>query len=278
MINRVKNLVKKMLLGGGKSPIVKVTLNTVAPSERFVGKKVLVTGGSSGIGLEIAKEFLNEGAEVMITGRNTARLEEAKQKLNNPRLKTIEWDVADVPSLDTKFVAAVAEMGHFDIFINNAGVWEEPQWETIIESIYDKICDTNAKGLFFMCQQEGSYLKTNKILGKIVNICSVEGMMSKFQPYTVSKWSSIAITRGAAKEFVKHGIVVNGVAPGVVATNISAWSRSINVGENAYVEIQKTHRFTTVEEIASMALYLSSDMASNIIGQVIAIDGGWVLN
>lgn len=109
-----------MLLGG--KTVVKVSLNTVASSERFVGKKVLVTGGSSGIGLEIAKEFLAEGAEVMITGRNAVRLDEAKQKLDNPRLKTIEWDVADVSSLDTKFVVAVAEMGHF-VFISTMPVF-----------------------------------------------------------------------------------------------------------------------------------------------------------
>lgn len=276
MIAIFKSLTKRFLFES-KPNIVKVSLNTIAPSERFVGKKVLVTGGSSGIGLEIAKEFLAEGAEVMITGRNRERLEEAKQKLNSPCLKTIEWDVADVSSLDTKFIAAVTQMGHFDIFINNAGIWDGTPWDEVSEDLYDKICDTNAKGLFFMCQQEGDYFKNNSIKGRIVNICSVEGTMSKFQPYTVSKWSSIAITQGAALEFVKNGIVVNGIAPGLVATNISAWSSEKNVSEDAYVDSHKTHRFTTVEEIASMALYLSSDMASNIIGQVIAIDGGWTL-
>ncbi len=263
-------------MGGGKN-VVKINLSTVSPSERFVRKKILVTGGSSGIGFEIAKEFLEEGAEVMITGRNKIRLEEAKQKLNNTRLSTIVWDVSNVAELDTKFISAVAKMGWFDIFINNAGIWEEPSWSTITEEVYDKICDINAKGLFFMCQSEGSYFKSNNIQGRIVNICSVEGMMSKFQPYTVSKWSSIAITQGAAMEFVKFGVVVNGIAPGVVATNISQWAREKDISKDAFVWLHKTHRFTTVEEIASMALYLSSDMASNIIGQIIAIDGGWAL-
>ena len=276
MISRIKSLLKRTLYRESKT-VVKITLNTVAPSKRFVGKKVLVTGGSSGIGYEIAKEFLAEGADVTITGRNKGRLEEAKKKLNSPYLKTIEWDVADVSSLDTKFISAVAQMGHFDIFINNAGIWDGTPWDKVSEDLYDKICNTNAKGLFFMCQQEGDYLKNNSIKGRIVNICSVEGTMSKFQPYTVSKWSSIAITQGAALEFVKNGIVVNGIAPGLVATNISAWSSEKDVSEDAYVDSHKTHRFTTVEEIASMALYLSSDMASNIIGQIIAIDGGWAL-
>lgn len=250
----------------------------LAPTERFVGKKILVTGGSSGIGLEIAKEFLAEGAEVMITGRNVARLEEAKQNLNNPRLKTIEWDVADVPSLDTKFVAAVTEMGHFDIFINNAGIYEASPWNQIKEDEFDKVNDINCKGLFFMCQQEGEYLKSNGIQGKIVNINSIAGLKSGFDAYSVSKWGSVCITRSMAALMAPYGIAVNGIAPGNVVTNIHDGVRGKDVMENAYMPQHKTKRYTLVEEIASMALYLSSDMASNIIGQVIAIDGGWVLN
>jgi len=274
----IKGIVKRCITLFQSKTVVKVFLNTVVPSERFVGHKVLVTGGSSGIGLEIAKEFLAEGAEVMITGRNAVRLEEAKQKLNNPRLKTIEWDVADVPSLDTMFVAAVAEMGHFDIFINNAGIYEASPWNQIKEDEFDKVNDINCKGLFFMCQQEGEYLKTNGIQGKIVNINSIAGLKSGFDAYSVSKWGSVCITRSMAALMAPYGIVVNGIAPGNVVTNIHDGVRGKDVMDNAYMPQHKTKRYTLVEEIASMALYLSSDMASNIIGQVIAIDGGWVLN
>lgn len=258
--------------------VVKISLNTVAPSERFVGKKVLITGGSSGIGFEIAKEFLAEGADVMITGRNAMRLEGTKQKLNNHRLKTIEWDVADVSTLDTKFVAAVTEMGHFDIFINNAGIYEASPWNQIKEDEYDKVNDINCKGLFFMCQHEADYFLKNDIKGKIVNINSIAGIKSGFDAYSVSKWGSMCITRGLAAKMAPHGIVINGIAPGNVVTNIHDGVREKDVMENAYMPQHKTNRYTLVEEIASMALYLSSDMASNIIGQVIAIDGGWVLN
>ena len=274
---KVKSLVKRMIVGGGKS-VIKVTLNTVSPSERFVGKKVLVTGGSSGIGLEIAKEFLDEGAEVMITGRNAARLEEAKQKLNNPHLKTIEWDVADVTSLDNKFIAAVSEMENFDIFINNAGIYEASPWNTIKEDEYDRVNDINCKGLFFMCQQEADYFLKNDIKGRIVNINSIAGIKSGFDAYSVSKWGSMCITRSLAAKMAPHGIVINGIAPGNVVTNIHDGVRGKDVMENAYMPQHKTKRYTLVEEIASMALYLCSDIASNIIGQVIAIDGGWVLN
>lgn len=274
----IKAIVKRFITLFRPKTVVKISLNTVAPSERFVGKKILISGGSSGIGFEIAKEFLAEGADVMIIGRNATRLEETKQKLNNHRLKTIEWDVADVSSLDTKFIAAVTEMGHFDIFINNAGIYEASPWNQIKEDEYDKVNDINCKGLFFMCQHEAEYFLKNGIKGKIVNINSIAGIKSGFDAYSVSKWGSMCITRGLAAKMAPHGIVINGIAPGNVVTNIHDGVRDKDVMENAYMPQHKTNRYTLVEEIASMALYLSSDMASNIIGQVISIDGGWVLN
>lgn len=277
MLSRVKRILKKILFGN-KKIIVKVQLNTVVSSERFAGKKVLISGGSSGIGFEIAKEFLDEGAEVMITGRSKERLEESKHILNNEKLKIIDWDVADVTALDTKFVEAVAEMGQIDIFINNAGIYEASPWNEIKEQEYDKVNDINCKGLFFMCQQEADYFLKNGIKGRIVNINSIAGIKSGFDAYSVSKWGSICITRSMAAKMAPHGIVVNGIAPGNVVTNIHDGVRGKDVMDNAYMPQHKTQRYTLVEEIASMALYLSSDMASNIIGQVIAIDGGWVLN
>lgn len=273
----IKDIAKQILSIGHKT-IVKVTLSTVAPSERFTGKKVLVTGGGSGIGFEIAKEFLAEGAEVMITGRNKERLEEAKQKLNNPKVKVMDWDVADVKELDEKFVTAVEVMGAFDIFINNAGIYAASPWNQIKEEEYDKVSDINCKGLFFMCQHEADYFLKNNIKGKIVNINSIAGLKSGFDAYSVSKWGSMCITRSLAAKMAPYGIVINGIAPGNVVTNIHDGVRGKNVMDNAYMPQHKTNRYTLVEEIASMALYLSSDMASNIIGQVIAIDGGWVLN
>ena len=272
----IKGIIKRLLTG--RNTVVKVSLNTIAPSERFVGKRVLITGGSSGIGLEIAKEFLAEGAEVMITGRNISRLEETQQTLNDSHLNVIEWDVADVKTLDKKFATAIEEMGGFDIFINNAGIYEASPWNKIKEEEYDEVNDINCKGLFFMCQQEADYLKNNGIKGKIVNINSIAGLKSGFDAYSVSKWGSVCITRSLAAMMAPYGIVINGIAPGNVVTNIHDGVRGKDVMADAYMPQHKTKRYTLVEEIASMALYLSSDMASNIIGQVIAIDGGWALN
>lgn len=273
----IRNLIK-YLKGGG---VVYVSVNTVNPLDRFKNKRVLVTGGTSGIGLEISKEFLAEGAEVMITGRRQEVLDRTKSELRtsyNDRIHTIVWDVANVPDAKSKLDEVSKVMNGIDIIINNAGIYESAAWNQVTEDSYDRVNDINAKGLFFMCQAEGEYFIDNHIKGRIVNINSIAGIKSGFDPYSVSKWSSVCITKSIAKVLVKHGIVVNGIAPGNVVTNIHDGVRGKNVNDNAYMPSHLTERYTLVEEIASMALYLSSDMATNIIGQVIAIDGGWTLN
>lgn len=276
----IRNLIKYIRSGG----IIYVNLNTVNPSERFKGKHVLVTGGTSGIGLEIAKEFLAEGADVLITGRHQDALERTKSDLafsgkrENGNIYTITWDVSNVSDAKMKLEEAAKQMGGIDIIINNAGIYESSAWNQVTEESYDRVNDINAKGLFFMCQAEGEYFINNKIKGRIVNINSIAGIKSGFDPYSVSKWSSVCITKSIAKLLVTHGIVVNGIAPGNVVTNIHDGVRGKDVSDNAYMPSHLTQRYTLVEEIASMALYLSSDMATNIIGQVITIDGGWTLN
>lgn len=273
----IQNLIKYIKNGG----VVYVNVNTINASDRFKNKRVLVTGGTSGIGLEVAKEFLAEGAEVMITGRHLEVLDKIKTELSilyYDKIHTSIWDVANVSDAKLKLDEVSKVMNGIDIIINNAGIYESSAWNQVTEDSYDRVNNINAKGLFFMCQAEGEYFINNHIKGRIVNINSIAGLKSGFDPYSVSKWSSVCITKSIAKVLVKHGIVVNGIAPGNVVTNIHDGVRGKNVKDNAYMPSHLTERYTLVEEIASMALYLSSDMATNIIGQVIAIDGGWTLN
>lgn len=237
----------------------------------------MVTGGNSGIGLQIAKDFLAEGAEVYITGRNKEKLDKVKRNLNHDRLHTIVWDIADIAKQKENMAKFIQNAGKCDIFINNAGIYDAGAWNTITPEMYEKVNKTNAEALFFMCQQEGEYMVPNKIEGKIINIVSIAGIKSGFDPYSCSKWSASCITKGFAKEMVKHGILVNGIAPGNVVTNIHAGVRGKDVNANAYMPSHLTNRYVLVEEISSMALYLSSDAANSIVGQVIPIDGGWTL-
>ena len=268
----IKNFLKFMRAGG----VVYAPVSFVNANDRFRDKIILVTGGSSGIGYETAKQFLNEGGKVIITGRREDRIIEALDKLQSDNIKYLVWDISDVSIADSKLQEANSLFGHIDIFVNNAGVFKYDNWSKFDETTYDSIVDTNSKGLFFVCQAEGKYFITNKMRGKILNICSCFGIDARFDPYSISKWGSVCITKGLAKELVKYGIVVNGVAPGSVPTNITG--NLVNVQENAYAPEHLTKRWVLTEEVASLLLFLASDSANSIIGQVITVDGGYSLH
>lgn len=279
MIGRIKRYTKNLLKYIKSGGVVLIQFDKVSPGKRFEGKCVLVTGGSSGIGFETAREYLAEGAEVIITGRHESALKEAKEKLSSDKLHTIVWDVSDIKSIPQKMQEAdrLLDGKNIDYFINNAGVYIPENLKEYDESTYDLIMATNTKGLFFMCQAEKKYFIDNSIRGKIINVCSARSLISGCDPYSISKWGAMCITKGLAKELIQYGIIVNGVAPGIVLTNISDWSKKQNINDNAYTQSHPTGRYTLVEEIAGMILYLSSDLGSNIVGEIVPIDGGWTL-
>lgn len=269
----LKNLLKFMRAGG----VVYAPVSFVNANERFVDKVILVTGGSTGIGFETARQLVAEGAKVIITARREERLKEAAEKINSDNLKYLVWDISDVTGFEDKMKEAISLFGSIDIFINNAGVFKYDAWKNFDEKTYDCMLDTNTKGLFFMCQTEGKYLVGAKKRGKILNVCSSFGVDARFDPYSVSKWGSVCITKGLAKELVKYGIIVNGVAPGSVPTNIVD-DKVVDVEDNAYAPEHLTKRWVLTEEVASLLLFLASNSANSIIGQVITVDGGYSLH
>lgn len=258
--------------------VVYTNVSLVSPNNQLKGKTVFISGGTSGIGLGIAKCFLDEGAIVIISGRNEAKLKEVSNRLNSNKLHTIHWDCSDEKIASEKLSLLVSTIGHIDIFINNAGVYDSASWDTVTPEMYDSVIDTNQRGLYFMCQEEGKYFVNNNRKGKIINITSIAGILSGFNPYNVSKWGAACITRGLAKELVMKGVCVNAIAPGNVVTNIHKGVQGKSVEDNAYTSQHPTGRYTLVEEVASLALLLASDSSNNMTGQVIAIDGGWTLN
>lgn len=270
----ISNL-KKFITTGG---VVYANISVVAPNQILAGKTIFISGGTSGIGLGIAKMFLQEGGKVIISGRFEQNLLDTKEKINNPNLYTIKWDISDEKICAEKIQTIVKKVGHIDVFVNNAGVYDSASWDYVTPEMYDKVVDTNQRGLFFMCQAEGKYFVENNREGKIINITSIAGILTGFNPYNVSKWGTTCITRGLAKELVHKGVLVNAIAPGNVVTNIHSGVRGKKVEDNAYTNQHPTGRYTLVEEVASLALYLASDASNNVVGQVIAIDGGWTLN
>lgn len=242
------------------------------PSKRFVGKNVMIIGGSSGMGLQIAKDFLSEGANVMIAARNQLRLIEVVKAIDNPHLHSITMNTADVNTILNGIKKTNEELGQIDIFINSAGVLRGN--ENPIEN-YDYVMNINHKGIYHCCRLEGEYFVNNHIRGKIINISSVAGERQLCEPYSLSKVGVNAITRGLAHQLAPHGICVNAIAPGQVPSNIDEHHSQLDIEDNAFCGLHQNKRLIYPQEVSSLVLYLSTDIASSIIGQVIGIDGGF---
>ena len=273
-MGKILRLIKNFLicLKTGSKPI-QVTVSQIVYEKMFEEKHILVTGGTSGIGLEIAKKFLSLGAKVTITGRNLDKLNSVKKDLNNSNLIVVEWDIAKTNLIDEKVNETVGKMGKIDILINNSGIYAPNNFFNTDEELFDEIMNTNLKGLFFTSKKISEYFIKNSIKGKIINIGSVRSFQGGSEAYGISKWGVRGLTQGLARDLIKHGIVVNAVAPGITATGING----INIQNNAYTSSSLDKRVAIPEEIAEIVIFLSSSSTNHIIGQTIVCDGGETL-
>lgn len=242
------------------------------------GKKILVTGGGSGIGLAIARKFIEEGAFVIITGRNESKLEAATLKINSDNLKTIVWDASDISIIESKLNECFGFFdGDIDIVINNAGVVNVVQFPNVLEETWDSIYKTNHKGLFFLSQSISKrWLAVNlNNTKKIINISSQGGFVGATYPYRMTKWDIAGLTQGLGLKLAPYGIIVNGIAPGIIATAMQPGT--LLQGENNFCQHNPLGRFAIPEEIAELAVFMASDASNFIVGQTIVCDGGFSL-
>lgn len=263
-------IVKKIALYFKIERKVEVNVVQIKYLDILKNKKVLITGGSSGIGRSIAEKCLATGADVIITGRNIERLELVSKELNNSRLNVLEWDVRDSKITDEKIKKVIEVLGGLDIVFNNAGVYTDKGFFETEGTDFEQVMESNVKGLFFIAQSTSRYFIDKKQRGKIINIGSIRGIQGASEPYGISKWGVMGLTKGLGKELAKYGIIVNGIAPGVTATAIN----EIDARKNAYYRQSKDNRVALAEEIAEIAVFLASDAANHIIGEVIVCDGG----
>ncbi len=267
--------IKKIYKYGGYSTVNIANINYGAILK---GKKILVTGGGSGIGLSIAKKCLQEGATIVITGRNENKLKHVAEEINNPLLKVLVWDISQITQVEEKLqkVKLLLE-GEIDILVNNAGIVNGITFPDVTEGIWDKIYATNSKGLFFLTQSLCKrWLKDEKNkVKKVINISSQGGFVGATYPYRMTKWDIAGLTQGLGIKLASHGIIVNGIAPGIIATNMQPGC--LNQKENVYCSLNPLERFALPEEIAELAIFLMSDACSFIVGQTIVCDGGFSL-
>lgn len=236
-----------------------------------------ITGGSSGIGFSIAESFLKNGATVIITGRNIEKLEQAKIKLisecrcDETKIFTGYLDITEISSLEKNVLNIVKKTGKkVDIFVNNAGINVGISFPNTTEIDYDKVLNTNLKGMYFMSQVIVNYMITNKIKGNILNVTSSSALRPAISPYIVSKWGENGLTLGMAKKYLSYGIIVNGIAPGSTATPMIKKDDL----DDLNCDYTLTKRYLAPEEIGNIATILVSDMGKMIIGETIYITGG----
>lgn len=258
-------------------PIHRVSPRIVEMSqnELLTGRTALVTGGTGGIGYEIAKSFVKAGAHVVITGRTQTKIDkvvaELRQATETDRIEGIEFNMKDVKSIPEFWERLVnlVPSHKIDILVNNAGVTGD-HFSTTTEDQYDNILDTNLKGVYFLCQRMGQYMIDNKIHGNILNIASSSSIRPANSAYGVSKWGVRGLTEGLGRTLAPHDIVVNAIAPGQTVTNMMAGVSK----DNIYHPTNLIKRYVLPCEIANMAVILVSDMGRTIIGDTIYMTGG----
>lgn len=269
------NYARKAYRDGG---ISSVNISYPLYDKILAGKNILITGGSSGIGLAIAKKCAKCGAHVLITGRNKKKLDIAAKEIGEEFCTTIVWDISSVNNINFKLEECINTInGDISVLINNAGIPPAKFWGNVDEKEWDNIYSTNLKGLFFLSQAivKQWKLKPQNEYRKIINISSQGGFVGATYPYRMVKWDIRGLTEGLGRQLIKDRIIVNGIAPGVVKTSMQSFS--LLQDDNLYTNQNPIKRVILPEEIAELALFLISDASNSIIGQTIVCDGGYTL-
>ncbi len=244
------------------------------------GKVAIVTGGSRGLGREIAEGLGEAGAKIVISARRAEQLEQAAAELREREIDchAVVGSTADPAAAQRLVDETVGRFGRLDILVNNAGTsWGAPALEMTVEH-WQKVIDTNLTGVFLMSQAAGRVMVEQGQGGRIVNVASIAGLIGdrpevmEALGYGASKGGVIAFTRSLAVQWARHNILVNAVAPGFFMSRMTRW-----IIENRGDFIRQDTplgRTGAPGELKGAVVFLASDAASYITGQTLAIDGG----
>ena len=245
----------------------------------LIGKVAVVIGGTSGIGRAIAHGLAEAGADVVPTSRRMEQVEATAREIEElgRRSLRVASDVSDRQSLEQVLAASIESFGQVDILVNSAGRTKRAPTIDFAEADWNEIMDTNVTGTLRACQIFGRHM-LEKEYGRIINIASLSSFVALYEvaAYAASKAAVASLTKSLAIEWAPRGVCVNAIAPGVFRTALN--QKLLDETERGREFLLRTpmRRFGRVEELAGAAVFLASDAASFITGEVLAVDGGFL--
>jgi len=249
-------------------------LTTSTTTARYAGKHIVITGGSSGLGLAAAQLLTDEGARVLITGRNQAALDAARERLGGSTL-AIPSDVASVPGIEALADRVKAELSTVDALFANAGVNGFASFEETGEELFDQLLAVNAKGPYFTVQKLAPLMTGGSGVVLTTSVANVLGL-PMLSAYAASKAAVRSMTRSLARELLPRKIRVNAVSPGPIDSGILEKSMPREAAEQAKAQMASDNpmlRIGTPAEVAKAMVFLAFD-ATYTTGAELAVDGG----
>ncbi len=241
----------------------------------LAGRTAIVTGGSRGIGLAIARALAEDGASVVVSGRDAARLDAAQRELEGlgGGVAAVSADAAKREDVERLVNAAKERFGRVDVLVNNAGIIRDQLLVRMKDDDWDEVLDTNLRGVFLMTRAVAKRMMRQKG-GRIINISSTAGTMGNPGQvnYSAAKAGVIGLTKAAARELAHWNILVNAVAPGLIETDLAA---SVPAeAREALLQQVPLRRIGTAREVAEVVRFLAGDGAAYVTGQIIHVNGG----
>lgn len=242
-------------------------------------KTAVVIGGTSGIGLTIARGLAQAGADVVATGRREEQVRTAAGEIEaiGQRSLAQTCDVTDNASIDRLLAAVCAKFGSVEILVNSAGRTKRMPTMDFPEAEWNAILETNLNGTLRACRVFGRHMIERRY-GRIINIASLSSFVSLFEvaAYSASKAAVASLTKSLAIEWATSGVCVNAIAPGVYRTDLNAALLDGTERGKEYLLRTPMRRFGKLEELAGAAIFLASESASFVTGHVLAVDGGFL--